>query len=290
MWANYQSDFKEKIVIKDGIDYLFHYTTIEKLALILKNQTIRLNALCNMDDLQEGRSKDLRNIGRFFFVSSWTDEEDESIPMWNMYTTMDAGVRIGLPKNPFLRHQTKIDDLKKVFTSSIKVEGEGIQNLDTFLNLTDLIHKGVYSIQAWNGDILTQVNYTNEKDLLEPQIVSIEGDKISLNTTNIGKYKNTYWDFQKEWRYMMVFLPLSITDNPMAMNEQFNTIVNRMANDMQSVPFDYYDLSLSPDALKSLIITPSPKMTPGNRILLDSLTKQFNPNTKIIESALNGLI
>ena len=54
-------------------DYLFHYTTIEKLALILKNRKIRLNSLCNMDDLQEGRAKDLNNLGKFFYVSSWTD-------------------------------------------------------------------------------------------------------------------------------------------------------------------------------------------------------------------------
>ena len=88
----------------------------------------------------------------------------------------------------------------------------------------------------------------------------------------------------------MSFLPFSIKDNFNTMQMQFNIIVNRMANDMQSAPFDYYDLSISADAMKSLLITPSPKMTPGNRILLDSLTKQFNPNAKIIESALNGLI
>lgn len=273
-------------MIKDGVDYLFHYTTIEKLALILKNKTIRLNALCNMDDLQEGRSKDLQKIGRFFFVSSWTDEEEESIPMWNMYTVMDAGVRIGLPKNPFLRHQTKIDDLRKIFAASV----EGEQDIDTFLNLTDLIRQGVFSVQAWGGDILTQVQYTNDKKLLEPQIVSTEGEKIILDTGCIGKYKNMYWAFQKEWRYMMTFLPFSITDNFNNMQAQFNLIVNRMANDMQSAPFDYYDLSLSPDAMNSLLITPSPKMTPGNRILLDALTKQYTPNAKIIESALNGLI
>ncbi len=31
-------------------DYLYHYTSIENLALILKNKTIRFNSLINVDD------------------------------------------------------------------------------------------------------------------------------------------------------------------------------------------------------------------------------------------------
>ncbi|MBE6746525.1 MAG: hypothetical protein E7558_03645 [Ruminococcaceae bacterium] len=34
-------------------EYLYHYTSIETLALILKNRTIRFNSLDKMDDLQE---------------------------------------------------------------------------------------------------------------------------------------------------------------------------------------------------------------------------------------------
>ena len=34
-------------------EYLFHYTNVEALALILKNRTIRFSSLDRMDDLQE---------------------------------------------------------------------------------------------------------------------------------------------------------------------------------------------------------------------------------------------
>lgn len=37
----------------DDIEYLYHYTSIETLALILKNHTIRFNSLDKMDDLQQ---------------------------------------------------------------------------------------------------------------------------------------------------------------------------------------------------------------------------------------------
>ena len=79
--------------------YLYHYTSVEKLALILQNRTIRFNSLDRMDDLQEKETKDIKNIGQFIYVSAWTSEEKESIPMWNMYSSLDAGVRIRLKTN-----------------------------------------------------------------------------------------------------------------------------------------------------------------------------------------------
>ena len=70
-----------------GVEYLYHYTNIESLALILKNRTIRFNSLDRMDDLQEKESADVKNIGQFCFITSWTSENTESIPMWNMYAS-----------------------------------------------------------------------------------------------------------------------------------------------------------------------------------------------------------
>lgn len=44
--------------------YLYHYTTVESLAMILKNRNVKLNALSSLDDLQEERVKDSQ---RFWF-------------------------------------------------------------------------------------------------------------------------------------------------------------------------------------------------------------------------------
>lgn len=75
----------------DHIDRLYHYTTVESLALILKNRTLRLNPLDKMDDLQEAQSQSRQNYGQFIYVSSWTDMKEESIPMWKMYSSMTSG-------------------------------------------------------------------------------------------------------------------------------------------------------------------------------------------------------
>ncbi len=273
-------------MIINNIDYLFHYTSIENLALILKNRTIRLNPLNNMDDLQESRSHDLHNIGRFFFASSWTDDSTENIPMWNMYTKIESGVRIGLPKNPFTRHNTSREHLSEFFKSPIS----GEESVDTFLDLAKLIKEHAYSVQAWSGDILSPIIYTNEKELLEPKVVSVSEERISLDISNIGKYKNKYWEFQKEWRYMMMFIPFTITDRIDEMQNNFDIIVNRMARDIQAAPFDYYDLDIREDAMKSMIITPSPKISAGNEVILDALVKRYNSEAVLKKSELCGLV
>ena len=54
-----------------------------------------------MDDLQEKEAFDLKNAGQFCYISSWTDDETENIPMWKMYSSLSSGVRIKLKANPF---------------------------------------------------------------------------------------------------------------------------------------------------------------------------------------------
>ena len=82
---------------------IYHYTSIDTLALILKNKTIKFNRLDNnLDDLVEGKitSKGVR-LGHYGFVSCWTEESAESIPLWKLYTNNGIGVRIALEKDMF---------------------------------------------------------------------------------------------------------------------------------------------------------------------------------------------
>ena len=100
-------------------DFLYHYTSIETLALILSNRTFRLNSLDQMDDLQEKETSDIKNIGQFCYISSWTDDETESIPMWKMYSSLDSGVRIKLKTNPFKLFENTPESIKEVDRKSV---------------------------------------------------------------------------------------------------------------------------------------------------------------------------
>ena len=79
---------------------IYHYTNIETLALILKNKTIRFNRLDQVDDLEEGQTECSGiKVGQYLFVSCWTEDPEESIPLWRMYTDKAISGRNPLPRS-----------------------------------------------------------------------------------------------------------------------------------------------------------------------------------------------
>lgn len=268
-------------------EYLYHYTSIDTLALILKNKTIRLNPLTKLDDKQEQKTADVKNIGKFVFVSSWTSEIDESIPMWEMYTKPTAGVRIKLKTNPFLQHQTSFKDVVNALGLTVVNQSDLNVSVPTFLNLSILIRKGYFSPQAWSGDILKMVRYTNDISLLEPQILSFSKEGFQLAIGKMGIYKDEHWSYQKEWRYLMTFLPLDLSSMN-TVEERFKSMVLNLTHGKEKPPFEYYDLDLDPESFKQMDITLSPKISDANRIIVESLIQKHNPYAHFHESVLWG--
>ncbi len=125
-------------------EYLYHYTNIETLALILSNKTIRFNSLNNTDDLQEQETADIKNIGQFFYISSWTDDSTESIPMWNMYASLNLGVRIRLRKNPFKIYDNSVESIKETINIPIKYSSNNAL-VKTLIPFSEMFNKGFYT-------------------------------------------------------------------------------------------------------------------------------------------------
>ena len=237
-------------------NYLYHYTSIETLALILHNKTFRLNSLDHMDDLQEKEASDIKNIGQFCYVSSWTDDETESIPMWNMYSTLDSGVRIKLKANPF-----------KLFENT----PDSIQNVSNF-PVTD----------NTNGSYLKSI--IPIADMLE------KGYKFNIALGSLGIHKNIHWEFQHEWRYILHFYPLNFNQDPGRVTTSVQIMANKLLHGLEKQPFPFYDLQLDDTAFNQMEITLSPKISAGNRLIVKSLIEKYNPSALISESSLLGLI
>lgn len=274
----------------DEQEYLYHYTSVDSLALILKNRTIRLNPLDKMDDLQEQKTSDIQNFGKFFFVSSWTNDETESIPMWKMYTDTKSGVRIKLRKNPFKRVSTTGADFIKTLGYVPTDEGTVSFTQDTFLNLAELMSLGVYCPQAWNGDIIHEIIYTTDKKLLEPQVIEINDKGTSISYEKLGRYKNEHWRFQKEWRYLMSFMPMDFRLSPEEMYKKFTETAKKIIAGTATLPISYYDLPIDDCCFEEMEITPSPQMNAGYRVLLEDLVEKYNPRAVIKESELKNLL
>ena len=268
-------------------EYLYHYTNLSSLAMILSNRTIRFNNICNVDDLQEQETEDINNLGRFCFISCWTDDSAEMIPMWKMYTDIKEGVRIRLRKFPFAESFTTEEDLNDPIVRAVFLKGK-IENSKAIIPVHTMIEKGFIStglIQQKN--ILFEVKYTSEKEELYPQIVSQKGDITNLSLDKLGVYKNTGWSFQREWRYRLILLPLDLKDQE-HLQENSSIMVNNIISGKALLPFSYYDIPIQEEAFEDMEIVISPCMLVGNRLIVKNLVEKYNPRAKIIESVYEG--
>ena len=273
----------------NGKEYLYHYTNIETLALILQNHTFRFNSLNKMDDLQEQETADLKNVGQFCYISSWTDDVDESIPMWNMYTSINSGVRIKLKKHPFKFHENTADELRQVINAPVTDNTNGTP-LKSLIPFADMFRRKFIAAGATPENILHKVEYSSDHEKLYPQLVHVDGDKFSIALGTLGKYKNTHWAFQNEWRYILLLFPLDLNQPVETLSQAAQIMGNKILQGLEKQPFPFYDMIIDDAAYCEMEITLSPKISTGNRIIVENLVKGYNPSAIVKDSSLIGLI
>lgn len=270
--------------------YLYHYTSVDSLALILKHKTIRLNSLDKMDDLQEQMTVDKQNFGKFVFVSSWTDDKTEHIPMWRMYTPKQHGVRIKLPVNPFVEYQPTATELSIIFNASTTEPADKRLGFKLVVPPSDIHNDEFTFVNYVKDSILCQIQYTDDDKLLRPTILNVDDKKYNMNLGKVGIYKNTYWAFQKEWRYRLMIIPIStkkmIQDHDSEMGDfQFKTI-----HGQATLPFSYYDLHISDECFSDMSIMLAPDISESAKTFVELLVKEYNPHCTVEESVLTNLI
>lgn len=266
--------------MKSTPDYLYHYTTINSLGFILKNHNIRFNNLCNMDDIDEGIYSDLK-WGKYCFVSSWTNEVKESIEMWKMYSNDMNGIRIKLKTFPFKEY-----DVPKI---PVINEKDTIKSLVPF----NEIHNKNYSFVTYKQQsILCMVKYNDISKVdnirnANPVVKTIGGG-INFDISNIGKMKNEYWGFQKEWRYILFVFPLpsDIDDfNYTQMREKIENVEK-----LPEIPFNDYYLQIEDNVYNEMEILIGPKTNDIDIKIVELLVREYNPSAKVTISCLRNRI
>lgn len=250
-------------------DFLYHYTNIESLESILKNKTIRFSSLMNVDDSEEMSTSSNMNLGKYCFVSSWTDLEEESIPFWAQYTNNMGGVRIKLPTLPFKQNTVthKYVNNGVPFVTFYPVEFFNKENIFPYLPMP-FCRKIHYTND--NSKLITQ-DYLSYESMEEHRL-----NNIFMNLMDIGRYKRLCWSFQSEWRYCMYFLPVDIETGHMSIDVSMNDI---------NIGFNHYDLPLNEKALENLEITLGPKIG-LNIAKVQKIVQQYCPNAKLKNSQL----
>ena len=276
-----------------GTDMVHHYTDIRTLALILRNRTIRFNRLDQVDDITEGDAFTRLKLEKFFFVSCWTQDREESLPQWNMYTTDMAGVRISLPKRLFKYQPLVIPTGRENiehpnFISPIPFERIFADNYLILPNFLSEEHFGravVYVddfIERKNDAIKVSVD---PNGVFEAQI---------NDPTGIAALKSRAWAFQNEFRFVLFILPPVPLQSGTIFSKEFSDrIANVAASSLyhgRGPNFDFFDVDMDPLVLRSEIVTTGPLCTEGDRLIVESLMEKYAPSASVESSKFQGTI
>ena len=270
--------------------YLYHYTSISNFALIVKNRTICFNSLANMDDPDEEIGREIgrrTNIGKHLYVSCWTDEEQESIPMWNQYAGGMHGVRICLPVMPFKTYAYE--------------EGEFGASHDIVMHID--MSKYYYEDKITFPEDVTYgpIEYTEDDSKLYPiykeivptgKVVKTSDGKFIAETKTFyqlsmfGKHKRTAWEFQKEWRYLIYTIPFGMKSYKSNDGEQDEEISRRLDDESYKPVYERLFLDISDEAFAQMKVLMGPKMNQGEKYMVNCLLSQSGFNGKVDESSL----
>lgn len=268
---------------------IYHYTSVDSLALILKNKTLLFNRLDCVDDLEEGavESNGIK-LGKYAFVSCWTESSEESIPLWKMYAGDGMGVRIGLEKDMF----------KKYLLSNPKWGGKQLYGSmwqplpPSEFNQKDYFVLPSFSLEDKNSFFYRRIQYVDDVFEKTNNAVKIKptGDgkvDTSIALGEIGRYKHKRWAFQEETRFALHIFPF----NPFYSDlKDVGTVAVQAYLQNKELGFTKYFMHLDETVISNIEITLSPNANDGHRAIVEALTQIYAPSATINNSSLGQLV
>lgn len=276
------------------MNIIHHYTNINKLALILKNKCIRFNRLDQVDDMSEVQATNKFNLAQYLFASCWTDDSEESIPLWHIYSKNMTGVRISLPKEDIFNYQPI----------------QAPTNWDVVTQGT--LYSPIPFNKMFTDDYFITPNFLDKKQF-ERKVEYIDNvsdyyrDAVTINTKSNGqtelkinkvfdlaKYKRKVWSFQSELRFLLFILPsIPIPEKGMSdpnfLDRFPSHVINCLVNNIPP-KINFFDVEINPNVLDNIIITMGPHTEESDKILIESMLKMYTKNGTCKESNLKGTI
>ncbi|PKQ73946.1 DUF2971 domain-containing protein [Aeromonas sobria] len=251
--------------------FLHHYTSIETLALILKNRTIRFNRADKVNDPYEAKTSTLGLIQKGTYISCWTATEVDAIPMWNMYSNNMKGIRLTFPSNLFLGRK------------KIKFWGDG--GFAMPYGKVIKLHRSHPGFDSSTNIIEgpNPVYYTNNNDIINNDLFypfPCEDNHVSLQTYGVALAKPESWKHEQEWRFKIMGIPQSLTDSPL------NFFLEHYNFENQPCIEEYVDLEIDPSSLSELQILLGPRCGEAEKIIINALVDAYSPNAKINNSTI----
>lgn len=264
--------------------YIHHYTTIDNLALILESKKIRFARLDLLDDIKEvaGLDNPIEKIDKSIFISSWTEDNEENIPLWKMYASITNGIRITMPQDMFQKN------LFKAFAQ----QNHGM-TVDMYSPFTkeEIFYNGKYQIinifDSNREDFYKKVKYRDDfMDVYQSLIKRSENGIEIACLWDLGKFKSKKWKFQKEVRFTIYTKVLNPAYSEKTMQQYGADNIRQWYEN----PDKYIDVSLSDEAFKNMTITLAPCATDAQRVIVKSLIHTYGLHNEFKESDLRDTI
>lgn len=268
---------------------IYHYTSIETLALILKSKSIRFNRLDNVDDLEEsmyGSGPKNQNLSKYIFVSCWTKSEEENLALWKMYAGYN-GIRIGLDENLFVSYpNTPFDTIESFYK--------------------EIFHFGPDYCAAQQNNLTKpeEVKYIDSPRIAVNDLVCISGNTLSIKTSNWGLVKSKEWAIQQESRFRIQALPLNYAYvksysaaslNTMDRMKLTEAIIEVIPAIVRSIEEDYKPqtselfMPIKDDALNNMEIMMGPQTSDAQRLIVEALVQDLS-NITLTDSKFKGKV
>ncbi|NJA04563.1 DUF2971 domain-containing protein [Methylococcaceae bacterium WWC4] len=256
---------------------IFHYTSIESLAMILSSKKLRFSRFDHLDDVLEAQTNSRIAFGKYFFASCWTQQSEESVPQWSMYGNNMQGVRIELPKYPF----RKIAIEPKQYRSWLEVCHKpiiGPLSIDECDNEKYFIQPNFFE-DFFDGPVEYVPDVKARYDLA---IQTNENQTTIIEPNKLPRLKSDHWSFQSEYRFHLWVLPKP--NEPLEPSENLGIrMIEEFKNGVE-LGINFIDVPLDPSVFNSLVIRTGPLCTPGGIVCIKALMAMYAPNAKIENS------
>ena len=270
---------------------LAHYLPVKKLLTIIENRTIRFNRLDLVDDLTESLRLKNNYLAKYFYVSCWTDADNENIALWNMYGDQMNGACIVMDQFPF--EFVENDESIHTFQWFKDNTQDCIKNL-TFSKVNEIEEQ-----EGLTADRLTMVNgqldrnkflypvlYVNtletkhEEEIIEYNFDNPKEKVGIVNPSSIAQEKHSDWTFQNERRYIISFQKL------FSWHGEINKA--KMKNDKNNI--NEIDIKLSDASFHAMKIIFGPHCTEVNKQQVIEKCKSISNSIIFSDSIWTGKI
>lgn len=244
---------------------LYHYTSIEALALILKNKNIKFNRLDQVDDIEEcesGSGPINLKLGKYTFVSCWTKDNIENIALWKMYTNF-RGVRIAFDSDMFTTYKI------------------GNETYSFYKNIFHL-EKDYFIFPFINDTSPIDIIYDNEAHARIKNAAFQLKQGVLYNPKEIGIYKNKQWEFQKETRFIVHSTPvdLKVSNSKSLLKIISDGICYGVNNNIDISDINIF-IPLKNDIFHSMEILMGPKTNDAELAIVEALLYKYCKGIKV---------